>query len=520
MSNKIQKKLSEIIKYAVSLICFIIGILAFFITVYFKLKLNDATEICNTKTDNILFNLINICIGLGALYGFYKASDKINKKIVLLISIIISLILGFAWVNYIQFMPANDQLLMVYSADNLLNKSGSLVLNPGEYLNRYPHQLGYVIYVMVIYKIFNLRSNMIILQNLNVIYSAINGMLLYFICKELFKEEKVQKMCLLLIALFSALFWTFFDVHVYGNIPGLMFALIAVLFTLKFLKNRKIYNIIIISISLGIAYLLKSNYEIFMLGIIFILIFDIMKGTNTKYIFGIIGIVVIMFVMKISIYSVFEHNTNYSLDTGVPMISYIYMGIAPGGVYPSGWYTGDVEVIYNESEFDTEKSTEITKPLLADRVAYLVQHPVYTLKYFGEKLETTWLNPTFQVLWCSTPGKQLDQIEGYKEYVEERPLIENILCGTGFNIIERIMDAFQIMFFVLAGIGVYKFRKEEDLKFLLIPIIMLGGFAFHFIWETKAIYVIQYYYILIPIVAFELCEFFKYIEQRKIKTNK
>lgn len=168
-----------------------------------------------------------------------------------------------------------------------------------------------------------------------------------------------------------------------------------------------------------------------------------------------------MFVMKTSIYSVFEHNTGYSLDTGVPMISYIYMAIAPGGVYPPGWYTGDVEVIYNESGFDTEKSIEITKPILEDRLLYLVKHPIYTIQYFAEKIGTTWLNPTFQVLWCSTPGIKLDQIPEYKEYVEERPFIQSILCGTGYNVIERVFDAFQIIFFVSAGIGVYKFRKRK-----------------------------------------------------------
>ena len=44
---------------------------------------------------------------------------------------------------------------MIYSADNLLNKTGNLVLEPGQYLNRYPHQLGFVIYIMLIYKILD-----------------------------------------------------------------------------------------------------------------------------------------------------------------------------------------------------------------------------------------------------------------------------------------------------------------------------------------------------------------------------
>ena len=226
-----------------------------------------------------------------------------------------------------------------------------------------------------------------------------------------------------------------------------------------------------------------------------------------------------MFTAKTVIYSTIEKNTGYYLNNGVPMISYIYMGIAPGGVYPPGWYTGDVEVIYNESGYNTEKSVQMTKPMLSERLEYLVKHPIYTISYFAEKLETTWLNPTFQVLWCSTPGKKLDQIPEYKEYIEARPFIESMLCGTGFDVIERVFDAFQIIFFVSAGFGVYKFRKEEDLRFLMIPITVLGGIAFHFIWETKAIYVIQYYYILIPFVAYGLCKGFEYFEENKIVEN-
>ena len=101
MLNKIQEKLSKIIKYAVAIICFIIGVLALFLTVYFKVKMNDAIEACYTKIDNIFFNLINVCIGLGALYGFYKASNKINKKLLFILVLVISMIFGFAWVNYI-----------------------------------------------------------------------------------------------------------------------------------------------------------------------------------------------------------------------------------------------------------------------------------------------------------------------------------------------------------------------------------------------------------------------------------
>ena len=92
------------------------------------------------------------------------------------------------------------------------------------------------------------------MQTFNVIYSTLNGVLLFYICKRIFKEEKVQKICLIFISFFS-LYWTFFNTHIYGNIPGLTFALLGVLFTLKYLDNHKFYNMVIIGAFLTIAYL-------------------------------------------------------------------------------------------------------------------------------------------------------------------------------------------------------------------------------------------------------------------------
>ncbi len=55
----------------------------------------------------------------------------------------------------------------------------------------------------------------------------------------------------------------FFNVHVYGNINGLTFGLIALYFTLKYLENKKKRYLVITAISMAISIALKSNYNIF-----------------------------------------------------------------------------------------------------------------------------------------------------------------------------------------------------------------------------------------------------------------
>ena len=233
--------------------------------------------------------------------------------------------------------------------------------------------------------------------------------------------------------------------------------------------------------------------------------------------------------------------------------------------------TGEVETIYNESGYQKEKAHDISKEKLSTRLDYLKNNPGYTYGYFKSKLQTTWLNPTFQTIWCSTPGIVLDQDPGYNNYVCGHQLLISIVCGKAYSIEEKVMDIYQILVFLSASFGlVFCFKESNEikkikelenqkniknienisnndnnfddnidnniennnkyndinhnannsLKKLLLPLIFLGGFSFHLIWETKAIYVLQYFYLLVPYAAFGIYQLFTLIEtffQRKLK---
>lgn len=508
--TQLQKLLSIAIILAVSIIMLTIGILATDTTVFFNLVINFASEICYFKADDIFFNLLCCIITLITLYFIYKKIlPKINEKIFIVLTLIFSLSIGLLWVNYIKFKPLADQSMVIYCAEKLLDKDVTTILEPGEYLNRNPHQLGCVVYIMTAFKIFNTRDPLL-LQKLNVIYSTINALLLYLICKEIFKEDLVRKIALLLIAFFSV-YWAFFSTHVYGNIPGLMFALLALLFTIKFIEKNNTYKLVIIAISITLAYMLKSNYQIFLCAIIIILILNAIQNKKTKPIIGAVAILITMFGFKSFVYSTIERNTGYSLDTGVDMTAYVYMGIAEPVTLSPGWYTADVEVIYKQANFDKQTSKEISVNLLAERIKYLLNNLDYTFDYFNQKLKTTWLNPTFQVFWCSTPSTLLDIDPAYNNHIAQKKLLISILTGTAYKIEERIMDIYQIITFIFASIGLLSCYKEACLKKTLLPLTFLGGFIFHIIWETKSIYVIQYFYIMLPFAAFGLHQTFNKI---------
>lgn len=516
-NTKIQKNFSSIILFMVAIISFVIGLLAIIKTAYFNLVINFANEKTSIKLDNIFLNIIFTLIIIGFFYFLYKKIlPKINKKILFILMLVFSLSIGFWWVNYIKFRPIADQSLVVYCAEKFLDHDVKTILEPGEYLNRNPHQLGFVVYLMTIFKIFNTR-NPIVAQNLAVLYSAISEIILYFIVKEIFEEDIVHKIALIFIIFFS-IYFAFFCTHVYGNIPGLMFGLIALLFTLKFLESNKYWHLAIVAVTITISYLLKSNYEIFLFAIVIELLLKALKDWNIKNVFTAIVLFILVFGLKSILYNHFEKATGYSLDTGVPMTSYIYMGIAEPVTLTPGWYTGDVEIIYNQSGYDSKKSEEITEEVLKNRLKYLASNPKYTYDFFKNKLQTTWLNPTFQVFWCSTPSTLLDLDPAYNSRIAPKKLLISILCGRAYNIEERAMDIYQILIFLSASLALFTIFKEGSLKRMLLPIIFLGGFIFHFIWETKAIYVLQYFYLLLPYAAFGLYKLLLLIDN-KIKNK-
>ncbi len=128
--QRVQKLSSATILLAVGVIMAVIGILAIIITVYFNVAINFANEKCDFKIDNIFSNILFTCLGLALIYGFYKLAPKINKKILLVIALAISLFIGCSWVNRIEFKPISDQSLIVYCGEKFVDNDLPTILNP------------------------------------------------------------------------------------------------------------------------------------------------------------------------------------------------------------------------------------------------------------------------------------------------------------------------------------------------------------------------------------------------------
>ena len=504
--NKFQKiitLLTQLGMKTVAIIVGLIGIISIFITANLYTTLTFTGE--ETIFDYSL-GIVQILLSVIFILALILLTRKIFKRIpakYLMIPLSIACMLLFVyWINAIQLSPEADQKSVVNVAKTFV-ESGDIdhYLQPTQYIHHFPYQCGISYIFSLIFKILG-STNPINLQYINAILTIANMILLFIISKILFEDEKIQKILIFLLAGFS-LYWMFFNVHVYGNIIGLTFALLATTFTLLYIKKGNPLYILLTGIFIALSILAKSNYNIFLCGIVLILILHIIKKWNLRIIL-IIPLITLSILGINTLYNIIlKEKYDVELSDGVPMVTYIYMGMQDSDSTP-GWYTNIVLDLFAGNNFETEPTAIQSKELIKERFSHLITHPIELISYYSQKIGSTWLNPTFQTVWCSLPGPRFIWYPDYAHYLAFHETAVSMVAGKLYDIELIYFDMYQVIIFIFASIGIYLNIKDNDLSKVLIPIIVIGGFLFHILWETKAIYVIQYYFILLPYAAYGL----------------
>ena len=499
--NKFQKLINWFIKYGIRLIAVVailIGISSIFVTAYFDTQYNNASETTKYKYSigivEIIFSVITFIL---IAFLNRKVLKKIPSIVLLILILLPMLFIYIVWLNALDLYPINDQGFVHDMAESFVNGDIKKWAEANEYLFLYPYQLGIVIFVGFFYKIFGV--NYLYFQYFNALCSIINSILIFYFSKKLFKNENIQKILVILLSVFC-LFWMFFNNHVYGNICGLTASLLAILFVFRFIEKNKLYNLLLSGIFISIAIYMKSNYNIFLIGIILTLILYIIEKWEFKNLLIIPIFLIGYFSINLGYNQILKAN-DVVLPDGVPMITFVYMGLEESDIISPGWYSGSTVIMYTHNNFSTENTIKQAKELIKERMLFLVQNPNKFANFFGPKLASTWLNPTFQTVWCSIPGIRCIFTREYEEYIIHHEKALDMLNGNLYKLEENIFNIYQIIVFVFAAIGLFKLSKEINLKQAILPIIFFGGFLFHFVWETKAIYVIQYYFILLQFAA-------------------
>lgn len=450
--------------------------------------------------DNIFWHLVGIGLVILLIKGccmweekkgggaaeFRKREKRIFRVFAAILATTIALLIFAGGVR----SPIDDQL-QVYGAAMLFAKGIYANLIPGGYIEMYPQQLGYTMYLQLLFKILG-RENF---RDAQIINCFIIGAIHYNISglsEQMTDNRKILRLTEVLSILFLPLF--LLCCWVYGDLPFFLLELLAARCLLHMSKessiNGKLRKYLLpceMVFFLSVALVLRKNAWIFILAVFVGLCFYA-AGTKKK-IFAVVAILSICIPAWVggAVKTYYEQASGYEIN-GVPSMMWIAMGMTEGHSKP-GWFFNYMVPIYYETECDQKKSEEAAVEQIKSRLAYFKENPLYAVSFYKRKIATQWNAP----FWGTEKLLEADEgspLTGISLYAFEAK--ENVRIF--LSVWQNILYIGALLYCIYIG------ERKTVLENIGI-IYFLGGFLFSILWEGNSRYVLPYVLVLIPYSA-------------------
>lgn len=439
--------------------------------------------------DHYLPHILLFILFSGALLFAKLKENKglFQKKYFIVMICLFAGILSIVIVLAGQCYPKFDQRSVMEAAAALRQNDFS-VLEEGGYLFLYPHQMGIIMYFQMLSELFG-NLNYVAFELINVIWIVLAYYILVKLADILWGQHQYDSGTAVLCLFFLP--YLFYATFLYGTVVGVTFALLSFYTMFLFEKNAKIQYLLICGFSMGIAAVLKSNYQIFLIAELIYLLFSCfpIKSTGKETIFRklmlILTLVICLGLCRLGVLEYGKSLNHGVAFSGLPMTTYIAMGLQDGKSAP-GWYNGYNNTAYVENDYDYEKTDLAAKSEIKKIISGYPWDIMASISFFVKKISSQWNNPTFQSLWIQ------DDKEGEAS-------LSWILSGSGRYIYTFFVNLLHT--WILAGTFLYAVLRFKvcHWKEMLLPITFIGGILFHIFWEAKSIYAMPYFLLLLPL---------------------
>ncbi|WP_276414268.1 glycosyltransferase family 39 protein [Lactococcus petauri] len=547
------KNNSSIVKYFIIFVSFLTSIGLFSILlIQFLFSLNfypsSTKKVPDIQMVNPLLVLFAFLLFVLLQYVLYRVIKNLNitTKILNRILLIYSSIFGIA-ISALFFCPPFSDVFFVINGF-VVNNSMTM-----SYVEYYPNTLGLGLIFQGLFKIFGRDA-----WSLMYVFNTLSVLGIFYALPKitrLLHNEHAEKICIQF--LFFAFPYFFMITFLYNDLISLVLVLFSLLLLIKFVKsdNKKISNAVFSGIFLGLAWIIRTNTIIFIIGIILYLILRIVRDRkfSLNHQLSIIPILVALTLQLGFQFTAPKMVPNYSSKYAQPSTSWVAMALAdkdtmkgyryrqPGMYNDFGIWTFDKykETHPNASKIEyTEDVTgrnKIYKEFISSRVIYMAKHPIEAIKFFGTKEIASWGDPSLsgnysinesydkrKVLYEKLPLESIALTQSIQsismpQFKDKQARFDSpiskfmVKTKTITNYIER---PFLILMLLGSLIFIIRKRFKIDLDIFLLILIFLGGIVFHqFIWETQPRYFLPYVALLIPVSAISFSE----ILDRKMK---
>lgn len=483
MKERILQSIRWIIAYFTMAFMVVLFVISVFSTFYFDSG-SISMEHPLWKWDNPLWFLIFAAVIFCLLYFLDKKAwlEKLSSKKLLIVLLVYTFLLSIYWVMISGVLPNADQDSVSFIA-SLTMQNNFLFFRPEKYMQIYPNQLGVVSILEVLYRLSG-GENFQLFQYLNCVGNCVIYGMLYLFVEKCFQNRRITN--IFLFFCFGCCPLILYSTFVYGTTLGMALALAAINLEFIFLEKKNWFAGVGAAFCIAFSIIIKNNYSIFLVGMILLLLY---KGIKEKG----IECFILAFVFVISLWGInkaltscYETRSGMELGKGMPKIMWIAMGMQEGE-RGEGWYNGFNYETFRETGCDPKKSSEIAKKAILESLENFKQDPAYAVRFYFRKFASQWNEPTYEAFYVNISH------EG-----KFSTIMQSFYDGKLNRMITEYMNLYQS--FLLLGVSVIFIKRRNTWtgEQLLFPLIILGGFLFHMLWEAKSQYIISYFILLLP----------------------
>ena len=432
---------------------------------------------------------------IGFLFAVRPVLDRVDARWLFWIACGLYIVGAFYLIAHVDGNIRADAK-HVYNAARAFNAGNySSLTTVGAYMYRNPHQLGLMTLERLLIWI---SPHTQFVFGINLVWLLGSFSLLVGISSAFAKNERTTKYTILLLFLFYPSF--FFILFAYGSTPGLFFCLLALWSFLQVEKGGSWLWMFLGAASMAAGCLIRNNYMIFALTLVAVLGLSFLRRPSWKQPLAVILMVAAISLSNKALMGHYEKLVGHEIGEGTPKIAYVTMGLRddPNRQTLGGWYDAYNTKILKRNQFDEKKAKTMATRDLKKLLLTFTRRPAYALKFFYEKVKSTWTEPTFQSIWT---GPQLERNQH-----AHTPLLRSIYEeGSAYQALNLWGSVYLTAIYLLtAAFILYKLfwsGRMMNAFELYSMIFFLGGFTFHLFWETKSQYVYMYVFLLIPMAA-------------------
>lgn len=400
-------------------------------------------------------------------------------------------------------IPASDSA-SVYNCARALASGQTGVIHPTDsYLSYYPQQIGLVAFYEIIIRLWNLLpisyEVYYILQCINVGMACVIVYVQYKTTRLLFHDKAAVSYLFLAVLNAPLIIYTSF---VYGEIPSFAFLSSGIYLLLLYFEEkglslrRRLLYLIGSLLLLMAAVAVRKNSLIVIIAAVIVLLWEWLR-THRHYLLFYAAVLVVCCVSVLpAIQRIYEHRADSTLNTGVPAISYVAMGMQESS-RGNGWYNGFNFYTYEESHLDTAVTTEKSKDAIKASLSAFRADPGYAFRFYADKFLSQWTDGSYfcrQATWTHGNGR--------------RAIVDALYAGRLSLPFNHYCNIYQLLVYgscLTCLINLWRRRKTEGsapgLPFYICIIAVLGGFLFHMVWEANSRYILPYFLLLLPYAA-------------------